>query len=175
MKIESQSIGIAALAACLVVMSSVLPGAEKPLVYVAPLPSGAHASATADLVRELRSALERRGVRNLAGPAGPTAAALEAITSASNAAGAQVSVGIRLVPSQMSCATVRTPFILALVPKPTRRTRLLRADVLAINRVLAAVPRMPRAEPATPAPGGPGRLQPMCPPTSTPSGCHARR
>ncbi len=109
MKVDSHSVAIAALAARLVVTSSLLPGAEKPLVFVAPLPSGAHASAAADLARELRSALERRGVRNLAGPPGPTAAALEAITSASNAAGAQVSVGIRLVASQTSCATVRTP------------------------------------------------------------------
>jgi hypothetical protein len=64
------------------------------------------------------------------------------------------------------------PFKVSSPPPPTR---LLRADVLAINRVLAAVPRMPPAEPATLAPGGPGRLQPTYPPTSTPSGCHARR
>jgi hypothetical protein len=134
MKAGSQTFG-ASLALCLLVASSMLIGAEKPLVYVAPLPSGAHAAAAAGLARELRSALERRGVQNLAGPTGPNAAGLEEITSASNAAGAQVSVGIRLVPSRTSCATVRTPkatpFPAAELPTETRLAPVVKQIMLA--------------------------------------------
>jgi hypothetical protein len=82
---------------------------ERFLVYVASLPSDSRNAAAAAFTRELRLALERRGVQSLAGPEGAEAAAPEAITSASNAAGAQVSVGIRFVRGNAHCATVRVP------------------------------------------------------------------
>jgi hypothetical protein len=80
---------------------------EAPVVYVAALPSDSRNAAAAAFARELRLALGRGGVPSLAGPEGATAP--EAITNASNAAGAQVSVGIRFVQGNAPCVTVRAP------------------------------------------------------------------
>ena len=83
--------------------------AEGPLVYVVSVSSGAGASASTKAAQEIRAALGRRGIRTLSEPTGPNAAALEEITSRGKAAGAQVSVAIRLHAGGGPCVTVRTP------------------------------------------------------------------
>jgi hypothetical protein len=83
--------------------------AEGPLVYVVSVSSGAGASASTKLAQEIFAALGRRGIRTLAEPTGPYAAALEEITSRGKVAGAQVSVAIRLHPVGGACVTARTP------------------------------------------------------------------
>ena len=93
------------------------PALDIRLVYVAPLPSDTRNAAAAAFAREVRLALERRGIQILAGPEVAEAASAEAITSASTAGGAQVSVGIRVVSGRASCATVRAP-VPSAVPSP---------------------------------------------------------
>src|SRR5512138_3789875 len=108
MKAELRSAAIVLLLVSLAVAGTLFAGGEKPVVYVAVLPPGTRATAAIALAREVRAALERRGAKVLAEASGSDAAALEAITSASNAGGAQVSLAVRLVPSRTSCVTVRT-------------------------------------------------------------------
>ena len=89
--------------------------ADNGVVYVGILPSDVGIAPASAFARSLRLALERHGIRSVSGPEGAQASAPEAITNASNVAGAQVSIGIRLVASSSPCVTVRAP---APVPFP---------------------------------------------------------